>query len=280
MNFKRLTLFAALSSLIAALSLLVFDMGEWFYAQSFLVLIDAHSSSGLVLSFYAEEFLAIVLVMVSALYLLWNINGMKELNNDNTTRSMIFRSLRSKRSLKFGVLLGATYGLIYSFASSTLVYQPSVDFLQAYGVTSASWSAISCCGSFGTIPKLILFASPQLHFALQLVPLSALFLVVVPFLVAFNFTVMSYAVAAGSIRGTGSWLSVLGASVGLFTACPTCAGLFLAGAVGGIGATSLAITLAPYQTLFIVVSIPLLLLSPTLVAATMRRYLNSSCDVR
>jgi hypothetical protein len=279
LNFKRLTLFAAASSLIAALLLLVFDMAEWFYAQSFVVLFDARSISGLVLSFYVEEFLAIVLVVVSALYLLWNINGMKGSDPDNTTRAMIFRSLRSGRSLKFGVLLGAVYGLIYSFASSILVYQPSVDFLQAYGVTGPGWSAITCCGSFGTIPKLILFVSPQLHFAVQLVPLSALFLVIVPFLVAFNFTIMSYAVAAGSMRRTG-WLSVLGASVGLFTACPTCAGLFLAGAVGGIGATSLAITLAPYQTLFIIVSIPLLLLSPTLVAATMRRYLDSSCDIR
>lgn len=280
MNFKRLTLFAAASSLVIALLLLLFDMGEWFYTQNLFALIDARSSSGLVLSFYAEEFLAIVLVAVSALYLLWNINGMNGLDTDNTTRSMIFRSLRSRRSLRVGVLLGATYGLIYSFASSTLVYQPSVDFLQAYGVTSASWSAISCCGPFGTIPKLILFASPQLHFAVELVPLSALFLVVVPLLVAFNFTVISYAVAAGSVRRTGPWLSLLGATVGLFTACPTCAGLFLAGTVGGIGATSLAITLAPYQTLFIVFSIPLLLLSPMLVAATTRRYLNASCDIR
>ncbi|MDG7022257.1 MAG: hypothetical protein JRN07_02535, partial [Nitrososphaerota archaeon] len=61
-----------------------------------------------------------------------------------------------------------------------------------------------------------------------------------------------------------------GAAVGLFTACPTFAGFFLAESIGGLGATTLAVALAPYQALFIGVSIPLLVVMPFFFAARVR----------
>jgi hypothetical protein len=70
---------------------------------------------------------------------------------------------------------------------------------------------------------------------------------------------------------TGRWMVACGAAVGLFTACPTCAGFFLAESVGGIGATTLAVALAPYQAIFIVVSIPLLILMPFFFAMRVRK---------
>jgi len=62
-----------------------------------------------------------------------------------------------------------------------------------------------------------------------------------------------------------------GAAVGLFTACPTCAGFFLAESIGGIGATTLAVALTPYQALFIAVSIPLLVAMPFFFAIRLRK---------
>ena len=70
----------------------------------------------------------------------------------------------------------------------------------------------------------------------------------------------------------------LAAVVGLFTACPTCAGLFLASSVGGIG-TTLAVALAPYQLLFIAVTVPVLLLGPLFTALSVKRTYEASCSV-
>ena len=133
-----------------------------------------------------------------------------------------------------------------------------------------------CCGDSGTVPKLIVYLSPSLHLGLQLVPLSLLFLFLVPVLVGFNVDLSVYALGLASAPLTGRWLAASGAMVGLFTACPTCAGLFLASSVGGIG-TTLAIGLAPYQLLFVVVSIPVLLAGPLLTAFSVKRSYEASC---
>ncbi len=269
-----------IGSLVGGVSVLLFNMEEWSSRQNLIVLLDASRRSSLVLNFFLVEVLAVALISLSTSFILRALATNDLPSERINLRSLISRALLSKRSVRIGAVFGAVYGLIYAFTSSTLVLQPSVDFGAAYGVTESGWVGIACCGTFGTVPKLILFPTPALHFGIQFVPLTGLLLVIVPLLVGFNFALVAYALAIRAAGRTGSWLSTIGASVGLFTACPTCAGFFLAGAVGGIGASSLAISLAPYQILFMTVSIAVLLLTPAIIAATMRRYLNSSCDIR
>ena len=114
--------------------------------------------------------------------------------------------------------------------------------------------------------------------ALQLVPVTVLVSVGVPFLVGFDVTVAAHSLRSGTRPGA-RWFGSVGLLTGLFTGCPTCAGLFLAGAVGGLGATTLAVALAPYQLLFILVSIPLLLASPLLMADSLRRTSSGYCAI-
>ena len=277
---KAVALASMIGSLVGGVFVLLFSMEEWQSRQNLIVLLDASRRSSLVLNFFLVEVLAVALISLSASFILRALATSDLPSERIDLRSLISRALLSKRSVRIGAAFGAAYGLIYAFTSSTLVFQPGTDFGAAYGVTESGWIGISCCGTFGTVPKLILFPAPALHFGIQFVPLTGLLLVVVPLLVGFNFALVAYALAIRAAGRTGSWLSTIGASVGLFTACPTCAGFFLAGAVGGIGASSLAISLAPYQILFMTVSIAVLLLTPAIIAATMRRYLNSSCDIR
>ncbi len=115
--------------------------------------------------------------------------------------------------------------------------------------------------------------------ALQVLPLDLLFAVVVPLLVGLNVAVASHAVRNKDVRGNVGWMGSIGVLTGLFTGCPTCAGLFLAGAVGGLGATSLAIALAPYQMLFILLSVPLLAASPLIIAYNAKRAMRAACLV-
>lgn len=277
---KALALASMIGSLVGGVSVLLFNMKEWSSRQDLIALLDASSRSSLILNFFLVEVLAVALISLSTAFILRALasDGLPSERID--LHSLISRALLSERSVRVGAIFGAAYGLIFAFTSSTLVFQPSIDFGTAYGVTEPGWVGISCCGTFGTVPKLILFPAPALHFGVQFVPLTGLFLVVIPLLVGFNFALVAYALTIRSARGTGSWLTTIGASAGLFTACPTCAGFFLAGAVGGIGASTLAISLAPYQILFVTISIAVLILAPVIIASTMRRYLNSSCDIR
>ncbi|MBI3023990.1 MAG: hypothetical protein HYY68_09765 [Thaumarchaeota archaeon] len=280
MKTKAIALASMIGSLVGGVSVLLFNMGLWSSRQNLIVLLDASNRSSLVLNFFLVEVLAIALISLSTSFILRALASRDLPSERIGLHSLISRALRSKRSVRVGVVFGIVYGLIYAFASSTVVVQPGTDFGTAYGVTEPGWVGISCCGTFGTVPKLILFPAPALHVGIQLIPLTGLFLVVVPLLVGFNFALVAYALAIRATGRTGSWLSTIGASVGLFTACPTCAGFFLAGAVGGIGASSLAISLAPYQILFVAISITVLLFTPVIIASTTRRYLNSSCDIR
>ena len=169
--------------------------------------------------------------------------------------------------------------IFYAVASSMIVYQPSVDFTQAYGATSPGWSAVACCGGYGTIPMVVVYLSPQLHVGLQLIPLELLLLAVVPLLIALNSTVASFAFRNRPTWSRRVWLSGFGAAVALFTSCPTCAGYFLGGSLGGLAATSLAVALAPYQLAFVLVSLPVLLLSPLLVARSISKSLQDGCRI-
>jgi len=175
------------------------------------------------------------------------------------------------------VFAAAAYELVYLFISGIVIFQPGVNAGAWAGISTPGWSAAACCGSIGTVPALIVYLSPQAHLALQVLPLDVLFAAVVPVLVGFNVTVAVHALRDKAVRSNAGWLSSVGLIAGLFTGCPTCAGLFLAGAVGGLGATSLAIALAPYQMLFILVSIPLLIASPLLVAFNARRAQRAAC---
>lgn len=234
---------------------------------------------GVVREYYIAEALAIC-VLVAGLYLIYRaLVSKRDGFEPSDLRAILASALSSRRDLMLGVVAAVAYAAVYLVVSSIVVYQPGVNFGAAYGVTSTSWNAAACCGEPGTVPSVYLFLSPAAHLAVQLMPLDALFAVLVPILVGLNVTVVAYAVRSSEVRGKGRWVGSIGVLTGLFTGCPTCAGLFLAGSLGGAGATTIAVALAPYQLLFVFVSIPLLLVSPLINAFSIRRSIFAACPV-
>jgi len=255
------------------------DSATWYYGQDLYALHDQQTILSLVQRYYAIEAFAICAVIAGA-YLTYG--GMKQwssIGKPDSIRFILADSLTSRRDLKIGTLAGVLYALIYLFVSSIIVFQPGVNSGAWSGLSALSWNAAACCGSVGTVPAVIVYLAPQAHLALQIVPFDALFAVVVPLLVGFNVVVAAHAVRIKDVRENARWVSTFGVLAGLFTGCPTCAGLFLAGAFGGVGATSLAVALAPYQMLFVVISIPLLALSPLLIAHNARMALRAACPI-
>jgi hypothetical protein len=258
-----------LGTSVAAYNMFYWDQDQYYFAQ-------AGGSPYSILTFYLAMAISIFLLMFGFFLAYDDLKKRASSPASSELPSLsllgIIGSAISDKTLFRWAIVGAVlYGALYAFASSIMVYQPGVDFSSAYGVTTATaWGSIACCGDVGTLPKLILYLSPA-HFAVQLVPLSLLLLFIVPPLVGLNFAIALFSMRRTVARATGRWMVACGAAVGLFTACPTCAGFFLAESVGGIGATTLAVVLAPYQALFIAVSIPLLVATPFVFATRVRK---------
>jgi hypothetical protein len=261
------------------------NMFRWSSLQ-YTIAVGNTAEASLVLGFFAAQALStgLVLLGVYQVYRFLVLRRARTLDaTDASVVNVMSEAVTNGRAFAVGSIVAVVYGIVYAFFSSLIVYQPTVNFALpvsqgGYGVSSTSWTYVVCCGDSGTVPKLIVYLSPALHLGMELVPLSLLFLFVIPALVGFNVTMSVYAFRMASAPLTGPWLAASGTVVGLFTACPTCAGLFLASSLGGIG-TSLAVGLAPYQLLFVVVSIPVLLLSPLLTAFSVKRSYEASCRV-
>jgi hypothetical protein len=260
---------AAVGSMAAGTSVAVFNMLYWNQRQYYFARAGGSPSS--ILSFYLAEALSIFLLLLG-FYLAYQYLRRKSSPSPFTSSLAVIGSAIADRGLaRTAVVAAALYGLLYAFASSIIVIQPTVDFAVAYGATGAgSWSSVPCCGDAGTLPEVAMYVPPA-HLAVQLVPLSLLLLFVVPPLVGLNLSIALFSVRKTVAKVTGRWMVACGAAVGLFTACPTCAGFFLAESIGGIGATTLAVALAPYQALFIAVSIPLLILMPFFFAMRVKK---------
>ena len=174
-------------------------------------------------------------------------------------------------------LVGSTlvYAVIYAIITSMVVYQPTVDFVSGYGVQVPSAHLTPVFGAPLFSPVIVVYVVN--HLGLFLMPLTVLLLVATSILVGLNIALAAFAFgsrAGGAGRG---WLSGMGAVVGLFTGCPTCAGLFFANFLGGAGAVSFVTLLGYYQPVFILLSIPTLLAAPYLVSRGLAKIYRDGC---
>ena len=166
------------------------------------------------------------------------------------------------------------YGLFYAVITSMIVYQPQVDFVQAYGVAIPSASLTPRGGPLYA-PDLIVYVSN--HFGLQLIPLTVILLITISVLVGLNVALSTFALDSRAKGGGRGIVGSLGAVVGLFTGCPTCAGIFFANTLGGSGVASFAALLGYYQPAFILVSLPVLLATPYLTCLSLARVFREGC---
>ena len=72
------------------------------------------------------------------------------------------------RRIFLAVFIG--YGVFFSLASGTLVYQPEVNFVTHYGATIPSGFIAPCCDQPGYMPKVIIYLTE--HVGLQIIPIT------------------------------------------------------------------------------------------------------------
>ena len=185
-----------------------------------------------------------------------------ELSSSHLIISNILRS-------RIFLLSAALYGIFYSLGSGIIVYDSSVNFSAIYHVSIPSSSIATCCSPLGQTPVAVAYLTE--HLGLLLVPVNLVLLFSISWLVGINASLASFTFSLRvKSQGVG-WLGMAGAMTGLFTSCPTCAGLAIFSVVGGTGALSAALFLGPLQALLIAVSLPILIATPILVIGLIRR---------
>ena len=194
-------------------------------------------------------------------YLMQNAS-LKNGNVSSLTARTLSLALNDKRSFRIFVLSGLAYAVLFGFLSSVFVFQPLGVSLAPNGFRAPSALAVLCCGSLGQMPQFVFYLTQQ--FAILVIPANLILIVVVSWLVALNAGISAFAYRNRPEPAGAKWLIGLGATVGLFTACPSCAGYFMLAVLGLSGAVGLALTLSSYQTLFLLIGLPILLVTPIL----------------
>jgi len=189
---------------------------------------------------------------------------------------IISLALNDNRSFRAFVLASLLYGVFFAFVSSFLIYQPFGRFSETYGVSVPSMQPVICCGPLGQMPQFVVYLTQQ--FAILIVPMNAILLIAVSWLVGLNVAIATYSYTNQSPSVRGKWFGGLGAIVGLFGVCPTCAGFFLLTILGLAGAVTFALTLSSLQVVFLAVGLPLLLLTPITTAWKVPQGRATSCN--
>jgi hypothetical protein len=162
------------------------------------------------------------------------------------------------------------YGVFFAFLSQIFIYRNDISFTEQE-ITIPSISVTTCCNLLGYVPMLSIYLTD--HFLILITPVNIILAVMVSLLVGFNISLNLYVLKLNkkllSSKKISSAVGSVGATSALFIGCPTCAGSLFSVLLGfGSGAT---ISLLIYfQTIFIVISLPALIISPFLIAREIR----------
>lgn len=190
--------------------------------------------------------------------------------NSNSLVYYITNAFSENKYWKVMVITAIAYGIFFGFLSQIFIYRNDVSFSQQ-GIAIPSINIIPCCNIPGYVPMFSAYVTD--HFLILLIPLNIILAVGVSGLVGFNTALGVYAFKISTkFRSTKkiSFIGSVGAAGGLFVGCPTCAGSFFSALLGfGVVGESIS-ALASFQTLFIALSIPVLVITPFLVARSIR----------
>jgi hypothetical protein len=198
--------------------------------------------------------------------------------SSSPTLTTLSLALSDKGSFRVFVLSALLYGILFGFLSSLIIYRPSGVLSDGYVANIPSALSVLCCGSIGQMPQFVIYLTQQ--FAILIIPMNVILLVTVSWLVGLNAGLGTFAYKNRPESDSRKWLWGLGAIVGLFTACPSCAGFFLLAVLGLAGAVGLTITLSSLQGAFIAAGLPILLITPILTSRQISSYRECSIKLR
>jgi hypothetical protein len=223
----------------------------------------ALTASGLCILFYG----------VTSVLTNWSVD---EASENPSTPSVIAQVFSKRRNLRLFLLSAFAYGIFYAIASGMIIFQPAWNLSEVYHVGIPSVAVATCCGPVGETPEAVVYVTQ--HLGVLLVPINLVLLFLLSWLVGLNASLAAFALSFRTRHIGLGWFGGIGAFIGLFTSCPTCAGLAIIALLGGTGTLSVAFFLGPLQTLFVVVSIPILVATPILSARSLHGLEGRACS--
>ena len=215
----------------------------------------------------ATIFYVILLMSFGAIvYGIYRYHHRKAAENNNKILTIIAKTTMNSKSKKIFVATFMAYSMFFSLTAGLIVYQPDVTFSHHYDAIVPSAHINACCGEPGYMPTIIVYITE--HVGLQIIPINMVLVIVVSYLVGLN---TALAVKAISITKKSGGLTGIGAVTGLFVACPTCVSTFFALFIGSTGAVAFTVILTQLQTFFVGITIPILLLTPILIAKKIQK---------
>ncbi|NAL77146.1 hypothetical protein [Nitrososphaera sp. AFS] len=221
--------------------------------------------------------MTLVSVTIAAHGIISVFKAVQRTSNPNSLLYYITNIFSNNKYWKIMIISAFFYAMIFGFLSQIFIFRPDISFSQQ-GIAIPSANLITCCNVPGYVPMLSFYMTD--HFLVLILPLNTILAVIVSGLVGFNIALaFSTFELSRKSRGAGkvSFLGSVGAAVGLFIGCPTCAGSLISGVLG-FGFVGSISVLASFQTLFIGFAIPALIFTPFLMARSIRR--NLTCASR
>jgi len=215
-------------------------------------------------------YVILIMSFIAISFGLYKYHKQKAHEDNGGILSIIAVTTFNKKSRNIFLLTFIGYGIFFSLTSGMMVYQPEVEFSYHYNAIVPSAHITPCCGEPGYMPKIIVYLTE--HVGLQIVPINLVLQIVVSYLVGLN---TSLAVSAFTFFKKGSGISSVGATTGLFIACPTCVGAFSSIFIGSASAVAFTVAITQMQTLFILFTIPILLTTPFILARKLRSQSNN-----
>jgi len=215
----------------------------------------------------AIGFYTVLLMSFGAIgYGIYRYHQRKSMENTTSVLTTIAKVTMNPKSKKIFVLTFITYGIFFSLTAGLIVYQPDVMVSYHYDAIVPSAHMNVCCGEPGYMPTIIVYVTE--HVGLQIIPINLMLVITVSYLVGLN---TALAVKAISITKNSGSLTGIGAATGLFVACPTCVSTFFALFIGSTSAIAFTVILTQLQTLFVGITIPVLLLTPIIIAKKIQK---------
>ena len=211
-------------------------------------------------------YVLLLLSFIANAYGLYRYHQRKMMENLSNILSIIASTTWNRKSKKIFVAVFISYGIFFAFTSGIIVYQPDVIFSHHYDAVVPSAHMNVCCGEPGYMPTIIVYITD--HLGLQIIPINLVLVIIVSYLVGLN---TALAVKAISTTKKSGGLTGISATTGLFIACPTCASTFFTIFIGSSSAVTLTLVLTQLQTLFIGITIPILLLTPIIIAKKIQK---------
>lgn len=211
------------------------------------------------------------------IYLIFRAETARAYSTGSPLGSYLMVTFTDIKYWRIMVISAVLYWIGFAFLSQILLYEPNMP-IKRDGVATPSFTVTPCCNLAGYVPMLSVYLTE--YFTILIIPINFALSVAISAMVGFNLSLMVSIFSTSRSQNRNKKLSVMsgiGITAGLFVGCPTCAGSLIS-LFAGFGSGVAVAAFAPFQTLFLLISVPTLVISPFIASKLMKN--NFTCDFR